>query len=256
MSIYTGVNGTAKKATAIYAGVNSTARKIVRAYAGVNGVAQLVYSSGILPSGYQQVEYIEGTGTQFIDSRLTLSVNNYAIEIDFWLQSKIYSGSDGFIFGCYGGSDARLNYVIKLNSGGNKQKLQAGLGQGLTMFSGTADTSNRHTYKVDMKNLKVYYDNASISKTSSGSYSRGTNASAKIGIMCGGNSTGGWYSDCTKGKLYNCKIWQNDELIRDYYPCYRKTDNEPGLYDIITDTFLPNAGTGTFGVGGKYEQIL
>jgi len=43
MSIYTGVNGTAKKATAIYAGVNGTARKIVRAYAGVNGVARLVY---------------------------------------------------------------------------------------------------------------------------------------------------------------------------------------------------------------------
>lgn len=53
MSIYTGVNGTAKKATAIYAGVNGTARKVISAYAGdENGVAKLVYTTYNVPVSF------------------------------------------------------------------------------------------------------------------------------------------------------------------------------------------------------------
>lgn len=32
-------------------------------------------------------------------------------------------------------------------------------------------------------------------------------------------------------------------------PCYRKSDLEPGFYDVINNIFYTNVGTGTFGVG-------
>ncbi len=43
----------------------------------------------------------------------------------------------------------------------------------------------------------------------------------------------------TQAKLYSCKIWENDILIRDFIPCERDSDNKQGLYDLVNDTFYP-----------------
>lgn len=46
--------------------------------------------------------------------------------------------------------------------------------------------------------------------------------------------------------IYSWKFYQDNVLIRDFIPCYRKSDNEIGLYDLVTETFYTNKGTGTF----------
>lgn len=45
--------------------------------------------------------------------------------------------------------------------------------------------------------------------------------------------------------IYNCKIYDNDVLIRDYIPVL-DTNNVPCLYDKVSKTFFYNQGTGTF----------
>ena len=50
-------------------------------------------------------------------------------------------------------------------------------------------------------------------------------------------------------RLYLCKIYDNDNLVRNFIPCYRKVDNEIGLYDVINDVFYVNSGTGEFIAG-------
>ena len=52
-----------------------------------------------------------------------------------------------------------------------------------------------------------------------------------------------------KGKIYRLKFWSNDTLVRDLTPCYRKSNNVIGLYDMANDVFCTNAGTGTFTKG-------
>ena len=47
-------------------------------------------------------------------------------------------------------------------------------------------------------------------------------------------------------KIYNLKISENGILIRNFIPCYRKSDNEIGLYDIVNNVFYTNQGTGVF----------
>ena len=46
MSVYTGVNGQAKKVTKMYVGVDGQAREVVKGYIGVNGMAEPFYSKG------------------------------------------------------------------------------------------------------------------------------------------------------------------------------------------------------------------
>ena len=48
-----------------------------------------------------------------------------------------------------------------------------------------------------------------------------------------------------------CKIYDNNTLVRNFVPCYRKADNVAGLYDLVNGVFYTNAGTGTFIVGGN-----
>lgn len=53
---------------------------------------------------------------------------------------------------------------------------------------------------------------------------------------------------------YPCRIWYhwiavNGTKAFNLVPCYRKSDNKPGMYDIINDTFYTNAGTGEFVLG-------
>lgn len=43
--------------------------------------------------------------------------------------------------------------------------------------------------------------------------------------------------------LYGARISRKNEVIRDYYPCYRKSDGVVGLLDKVTMQFLTNADT-------------
>jgi hypothetical protein len=52
-------------------------------------------------------------------------------------------------------------------------------------------------------------------------------------------------------KHYGTKITLNSILVRNYIPCYRKSDNKPGLYDLVNGVFYTNAGTGEF----KYPRL-
>ncbi len=47
-------------------------------------------------------------------------------------------------------------------------------------------------------------------------------------------------------KLYSTKLIENGVLTRDFIPCYRKVDGVIGLYDLVTNEFFTNKGTGVF----------
>ena len=49
-----------------------------------------------------------------------------------------------------------------------------------------------------------------------------------------------WY------KIKSAKISDWTTLVRDLVPCYRKSDGEIWLYDLVGKQFYTNAGTGTF----------
>lgn len=60
-------------------------------------------------------------------------------------------------------------------------------------------------------------------------------------------------------KIYSCKLYNDGLIVKDIIPCYRISDNEAGLYDIINQRFYGNASLrGTRGVkkGTEfYEEV-
>jgi len=48
------------------------------------------------------------------------------------------------------------------------------------------------------------------------------------------------------GRIYYCKIYENDILVKDFIPAIRMSDNTLGMYDRISGEFCVNQGTGNF----------
>lgn len=78
---------------------------------------------------------------------------------------------------------------------------------------------------------------------------------APIGIFCYLRNVDGEYSSQSSRDMifYSARISQGAEIIREYIPCYRKSDGEIGLYEKYTGAFLTNEGTGTFTKGDDIE---
>ena len=49
------------------------------------------------------------------------------------------------------------------------------------------------------------------------------------------------------GRIYTCKIYENNVLQRNYVPCFRKEDTVVGMYDLVESKFYPGNGTFIYG---------
>lgn len=190
-----------------------------------------------LPSEYQQVDYIESSGSQYINLQHTPSIQT-CFECDFaFTDLTVATPRNGgtyanrSMFGLNGSNDTSAN----------RNKWYIGLGA-VNTWVGTPDT-DRHTFKVDLTEMKGYID-GELSAT--GSYVQGGGFSRGLAVfaMIDGNGDAQIFN--TKGKCYGVRLYNNNVLIKKFVPCYRKSDNEIGLYDVIGQQFYTNAGSGSF----------
>ena len=72
------------------------------------------------------------------------------------------------------------------------------------------------------------------------------NATSLSAFLFAGNDNGAPSQNISDMMLYSFKLFESGEKSLDLVPCYRKSDDEIGLYDIVRSVFLTNAGTGTF----------
>lgn len=213
----------------------------------IDGKVQSTYDATFLEAlrgerKFQQVEYVESTGTQYINTGIKLN-NNTRVVIDFAISSS--STEDGALFGARSGGGSTDTYIIWANNNQGSANVSFVFGGSTNQQSLSTDTR----YSVDVSANGMLIDgvmigNAPTQATFSGSYTA---------ILFGMSSGGAFDSRGFKGKVYSAKIYQKGELMRDYVPCYRKSDNIIGLFDKVTGVFYTNAGTGTFVKGGDVE---
>ena len=179
-----------------------------------------------LPSGYKRLEYIQSSGTQYIDTLVDVTANK-AISLRVVCDCSFNNAGVGngvgttipgniFYFGTYNGT-----YCYGL-----------GTVDGLT---GVVADTQRHVHDLDAPNGKLTIsDKLSLTGLS---FSTPT-ASRTFWLPQ-------WGSGIT---LYSCQIYDNGTLVRDFVPC-QKPDGSIGLWDDVNSVFYGNAGTGTFTAG-------
>ena len=202
----------------------------------VNGNIRIL---SYLPSEYQEIAYIESTGTQWIDTGV-FPTNNTKLETKVEAtQNKIYS----IPFGASDTGHYSGNFNMYFFLRGGKARFD---------FS-----DNINAYSLDTLSIKEKYV---IVKDGQLNYINGATKQFKgkspIALFARHRNytTSSVVEDFFVGKMYYVKIWENNKLIRELIPCYRMSDNKPGMYDVVGRQFYTNSGTGVdFTLGPEVE---
>lgn len=177
-----------------------------------------------LPSGYTQLEYIESTGTQYIDTGI-IPTDETKIELYFQLTNI---SSDKIIFGVVGQFSLRwvsANAYFRVITGSraNFPTSIAGLEEHKAIITKT-------TSDID-GTQKTQSTNTVTNPIFISAYNNGSSART--------------YAKC---KYWYFKHYEGENLIHDFIPC-KNPSNEIGLYDTINKVFYSNSGTGVFVAG-------
>lgn len=202
-----------------------------KAYIGVEN-----FTPRELPNGYTQVEYIESSGTQYIDTGFKPN-HNTRVVADCYLDSAASTMS---AFGAWTGTST--NAFIHAGKSDNSA---------CVFFYGTGNTSisvsktGRHLIDFNMNEASIDGVSASATtQTFSCTYSM---------FLMAYNSAGSAANKAT-GKLYSCRIYDNGVMVRDFVPC-TNSSGTAGLYDLVNGGFYQNAGTGTFSAGSVHGSF-
>ena len=180
-----------------------------------------------------EVEYLESTGTQWIDTGVTpdfnLSMSATLCKTDT---------SVGFLFGA---RQANANNSFCLASFSTYARFDfggAGGNQGQTNISPICD-GNLHTISVAYPTITL--DGASNKMASVPSFSLNQN------IVLFANNTNGSITKYSGVRIAALKLYFNGVLVRDYIPVRKGTVGY--LYDRVSGKLFGNAGTGDFVLG-------
>lgn len=187
----------------------------------------------ILPSEYTQVDYIQSSGSQYIDAGINADTKLRVVVDMAYLNYSLANQNIGAIK--LGTPNARYHLLPStsdINFWVNNDSYKLG----------TAD-NNRHLIDMNVPDGQVLYDNNVITIPTN---IRDTELNF---WLFGRNSTEAKYF--AQMRLWNCKMYYNGNLVRDFIPCYRNSDNEVGLYDLVNNVFYTNQGTGVFTYGSK-----
>lgn len=214
-------------------------------------VVEVPTSSAPDPSkDYQRVEYIESAEEETYPYIITdvYADNSCGVEVIASfpkLQDRIPMGSrqnsDATRFYCvYPMSASSVYYGF--NSGSN--------------ISCALKVNTIYRLQTNFLNSRLVnvYDTRGIRKASASLSATLSEHPVPIAIFGYNSGSSGDVTSKREFKLYRARISNDYEVIRDYVPCYRKSDGVVGLYEKVTGQFLTNdADTGLFAKGADIE---
>lgn len=195
-----------------------------------------------IPSAYQEVEYIQSSGTQHIDTGFIPNNNTRVTCEIMWTEfNNSYWG--GFGAGASSASRAFECYVFSSYVNWNFLSTSYGADGGRG-YRGAVNTR----YLIDAnKNVFTISDtNGTVLKTITAT--NGTFTAPYTMYLFGSHRASSGHGKC---RFYgHTFIYDNGTLVREFVPCYRKSDNVIGVWDKVNKQFYTNGGTGTFTKGG------
>ena len=206
-----------------------------------------------LPSEYQEVEYIQSSGTQWIDTWYVLTSNPW-FDMDF---EFVWWDSNSWIPICWSRNDGSWtntgNFWMYINSSSLYVTPNYA---GFDPWTSSWVTISKNTkYNIIEDAGKFYFDWVYKSSAST-TNTYVSNVDRNFLIFAMNNYDGTVQIRWCSMKLYWCKLYNNWTLVRNFIPCYRKSDSVIWLYDLVNSVFYTNAWTGTFSKGNDVTMSV
>lgn len=189
--------------------------------------------SSILPAGYTQKEYLQTSGEQVINTEYTPQTDVLQIETQLLYNSQPDKAiAQSRLFGLW-----TFTSLLYLYTNSNSDALfSTGSVQSNTVYTIIAKNgASQKLLQID----ETQWTNDSATQV--------TDTNNPIYLLAGKYSNAQPISNFDyfyTGRMYYCKIWDNDILVRDFIPAVRDSDGKVGFHDLVTNQFYTNAGTG------------
>ena len=192
-----------------------------------------------LPDEYQEVEYIQSSGSQYIN--MGISYANDLIIYDKLLFTTLSSSSvsstayqiSGLAATTYWGLIKRKNTSTWVWTCGGSNSTYSPV------------TNQVYEIQVNTGTKKIYVDGQLVDTRTAAE--TGTGNLYLFAAKSASSSSAGNMQINTR--RYNVKIYKSNVLVRNFIPCYRRSDDARGMYDTVSGTFYNNNGTGNFAKG-------
>ena len=211
-----------------------------------NSLNNVMWKKAFLPSIYQQVEYIEATGSQYIEiNYIATEKTNSKGKFQITDTTKA-----NMLFGSRMSSTSKPSYGF--NWGGGKPYKFYNTYYGTAEAGMTSKEIDEEIHTFEKKRHRLYIDDELLhTRTDTDGTKEFTTPSKMIVFGC---NTAGTIGLFTYARIFYLQFYDNDTLMVDLIPCYRKTDNAIGMYDVINNIFYENKGTEQFIKGGDVES--
>lgn len=192
-----------------------------------------------LPTGYTELEYLQSSGTQYIDTGFKPNQDTRVVckgSLDFnestqWLFGARYMASRDN----YGFCTNNNKYYAYYNTNGKA-------------FDTSLNTSGIIEVDCDKDTAKLTANGITGTVTgASGTFSCNF---PLVLFACNTRNT----ISASPAVIYSCKIYDNGTLVRDYIPC-KNAGGTAGLYDTVNGVFYQNSGSGTFIEGAEVSYV-
>lgn len=193
-----------------------------------------------LPEGYEELEWIQSTGSQYVDTDFKPNQDSRVV-----MDAQVVSGTTSFLFGA------------RANSSANAQSVSFS-------FVQIGGTSLRSDYGATETAVSVNpVQRLRIDKNKNGTTVNGVSVSATVQsfsnpynlVLFTVNTAGTINATKTAMQLYACQIYDNGTLVRYYVPC-RNSGGEVGLWDAVNNTFTGDAAGVGFIAGPRKNVVL
>ena len=183
-----------------------------------------------LPAGFQEVEYITSSGTQWINTNVSPS---NTLSFEFAITPSGSNQSENAILWDEWSANAIFFMFYS-----NKYRFHNWWAAGVSVDWPTAQTGVKTSIVLDNTGMTI--DGILYPLTAGNSYEN----NYKVALFWT------WWGYQTNRRwafsLRETVIKDNWTAVRDFVPCYRIADSVIGLYDLVNDVFYTNSGSGTF----------
>lgn len=188
----------------------------------------------ILPQGYQKAQYIQSSGSQYIDIGYVLTEND-SIEMDYELLD-LNDGGDKFLLGVSSNTSEIGSIWVETYGAENKWYCRYG-----SSASANATFNNQGRGTLIMKKGSFSINEIEVLQTN---FKSMPNTSITI---FGRKNADGQVSGRTM-RIGGFRVKNGEELKMDLIPCI-DPNNKIGMYDMVSKTFFENNGSGSFVCG-------
>lgn len=200
-----------------------------------------------LPVGYTEVEYIESTGGQYIDTGYSAG-NTTSISMSF--SDLVPSSEYSMLFGA-ANSSGGVPFGNRIVYHANDKKFSIGVSDAFMMFDAFEFHSRADILFSNSGSSFSLMVRGSEPRSLTGSFS-GTFPDATLYIFTQ-NDMGRPDGSFAAMRLYSFAILADGVPVRNFLPCIDPAGSV-GLYDLIYNKFYPNLGSGVFVAGAEVHR--